>query len=72
MSFRQMVKHIIIGNLRRIFCNKNNIEQNRLNICLKCEDKGYIKGFGDYCTHCGCPIKSKIMVKNELCFKNKW
>lgn len=75
MSFRQMVKklyYIIKGNLKRIFNLYNEESTIRYITCMSCSDKNNIPIFGDYCTHCGCPIKSKITVKEERCPKNLW
>lgn len=67
------IKNIIIGNWKRISCQKLTEEgQRRLNICLQCEDKIKISKKEYICKHCGCPIKSKNFVLEEKCLLNKW
>lgn len=69
MSFRKMV-NIVKGTINNLLNRFDNESSRRLNICLQCENLGHIKGFGYYCKNCGCIIKSKITVKDEIC--NKW
>ena len=45
-------------------------EKIRLNICSSCNDTINI-GKEKICSHCGCPIKSKVRVKEEQCKLNK-
>lgn len=49
------------------------VQTQRLNTCLPCEYIKYIPIVGiAQCSACGCPIASKIRVKNTSCPKGKW
>lgn len=64
--------NILLGTFRNIFKIRPKYYDARLKICDECEHKKKIKGFGEYCDVCGCIIKSKISVKSEKCYLNKW
>lgn len=75
MSAKQMViklRNILIGNFKNIFKIRPEYYKERYKICDKCDHKKRVKGFGEYCDVCGCIIKSKISVKSEKCYLNKW
>lgn len=65
------IGHIIIGTFRNIFNIKKDYDKKRYEICKQCEfiDSSVL---GEYCSKCGCLIKSKIKVKNEKCILEKW
>lgn len=46
-------------------------EKIRLDICSSCT-KTICLGKEKICSQCGCPIKSKVRVKEEKCNLNKW
>lgn len=73
MFKRALIKiwHIIQGNIYNIFNRKKDLYLNRSKICLKCEMK---KSFSkiDYCSVCGCPIKTLTRVSSEKCHLKKW
>jgi len=64
------IKNIIEGWYRRLFKPLNEHEKRRLQICETCDDKTKI-GKGYVCNHCGCFIKAKVRVANEVCPLNK-
>lgn len=66
------IKNIIEGWYRRLFKPLDEHEKRRLLICESCTDKIKITRREYVCSHCGCPIKSKIRAKNEVCVLNKW
>lgn len=68
--FKKLI-NIIIGTFRNVFKIKTNYETNRYEICKQCThiDESVL---GEYCSKCGCLIKSKIKVKNEKCLMKKW
>lgn len=68
--FRKLL-NIIIGTFKNIFKIKTNYESVRYEICKQCSDKDS-SILGEYCSKCGCLIKSKIKVKNEKCLMGKW
>lgn len=65
------IRNIIIGTFRNIFNIEKDYAQRRYEICKQCEfiDSSIL---GEYCSKCGCLIKSKIKVKNEKCLMKKW
>jgi hypothetical protein len=48
----------------------NDLVQKRVKICKVCPElsTGVIK----VCSACGCPIKSKILIKKSTCPLKKW
>lgn len=64
--------NILEGNIKRLLRIKPSYYQTRYDICMKCKDVDYVFGFGSYCKHCGCPIKSKTRSKSEKCLMGKW
>lgn len=66
------IKNIIEGWYRRWFKPLDEHEKRRLQICEACENKIRLYGNEYVCRSCGCPIKSKIRSKNEVCALNKW
>lgn len=72
MSLWKMVSHIFIGNFKRLFKIYDKESIRRYKICKRCEHRKYMKHYGYYCDECGCPIRSKITVKDERCFNDKW
>jgi uncharacterized Fe-S cluster-containing protein len=42
----------------------------RVHTCSSCEFLK--KGFIHRCSACGCPIKTKVMLKSSECPKSKW
>lgn len=48
-------------------------QKERLTICLSCEFLGMTPVIPvAKCNECGCPIRSKIALKNNTCPKGKW
>ena len=75
MSCRKMVikvKHIILGTLYNIFNVNWKLANSRLRICKICSKHKKIKGLGYICTECGCILKSKATIEDEVCKLNKW
>ena len=64
--------NIIEGWYRRLFKPLNEHEQHRLTICNNCEQRQKLIGNEYVCSICGCPIKSKVRSKHEVCGLNKW
>lgn len=71
MSIRKVV-NIIIGTINNIFGRNKDISSKRLDICNECENRRYIFKLGYVCNKCGCILKSKTTVENEVCPINKW
>lgn len=71
MCCRKMV-NIIKGTFRNIFNITTSSSLKRLSICAKCKHRKHLWGFGHYCELCGCIIKSKITVEEEVCPIKKW
>ena len=40
--------------------------------CKGCSNKETIETIGEICGICGCPLQSKLRVKDEKCDLNKW
>lgn len=66
------IKHIIIGTYNNIFNKQQELSKSRLLKCILCKDKVYIFGLGFICKHCGCVLKSKTTVEDEICPIGKW
>lgn len=64
--------NILLGTFRNVFKIRPEYYYSRYKICKQCKNKKYLKGFGEYCDLCGCIIKSKVSVKSEHCYDNKW
>ena len=63
--------NIIKGTYYNIFNKKQDLADERLHICNKCDLK--VKSpVGDICDHCGCILDSKTRVEDEHCELNKW
>ena len=74
MYVRKMVKqitNIITGWYRRLSGKKYDFSENRLKICMKCSYKEEFLG-EEYCSCCGCPIRSKVLVEDEICLDGRW
>lgn len=64
--------NILEGWYRRLFKPLNEHEKRRLLICEACDNKIKLYGHEYVCKTCGCPIKSKVRAKDEVCPLNKW
>lgn len=65
--------HIIISNLYyRPFKKHEWLFVQRKKICDGCPNKKNIPVLGEICDLCGCPLESKLRVKDEKCLINKW
>jgi hypothetical protein len=62
---------IIKGNLFRLFKRNNLLYKHRYIICIQCPNLEKTK-IGEVCGLCGCPLKSKLRVKDEKCEINRW
>jgi hypothetical protein len=65
------IKNIIEGWYKRLFKPLNEHEKHRLLICEQCDNKIKLYKCEYVCKACGCPIKSKIRSKSEVCALNK-
>lgn len=63
--------HIIVGWFNRIFSKNQDLYDQRIIICKECKYKKRLLG-EEYCSLCGCPLKSKLVVKDEFCYDNRW
>ena len=65
------IKNIIIGWFRYIFKPQTKMAKERLTICRQCPHIG--KTFGkEICTLCGCVLKAKVEVQDEICYDGRW
>ena len=62
---------IVIGNFRHLFGITPDYYQQRYKICKKCSNLERTP-IGEICGLCGCPLKSKLRVKDEKCLMNKF
>lgn len=62
---------IIKGNLLRFFKRNTSLQKDRYKICKTCIDLENTK-IGEVCGICGCPLESKLRVKDEKCENNRW
>lgn len=73
MNAFKKLKHILISNLYyRPFKRHEWLYLKRKAICNSCKEKKEHPIIGEYCGLCGCPLKSKLRVKDEQCKINKW
>jgi len=70
--FSSELVNIVKGNFNRLFRRKQYLFDSRYEICKQCSSKEDIKGLGEICKECGCPLQSKLRVKDEHCYLNKW
>ena len=63
--------NIVIGWFRRIFNINSELSRKRLETCRKCPHKTMFLG-DEYCSLCGCAIKSKVRVEDEICYDGRW
>ena len=67
-----MIKNILKGWYYKIFKKHNDLYQQRISICQKCNKREEIvKGF-TICSLCGCELSAKCRVKDEHCLNGKW
>lgn len=71
-KFFNWVKRVFTGWYNRFTGKNMELGKQRLEICMKCEDKLRLLGDEYICSHCGCPLKSKTLVNEEKCSLNKW
>jgi len=64
--------HILKGNFNRIFSKEQKLYDSRFKICSNCSHRERISSIGEICGICGCPLESKLRVKDEKCDLNKW
>lgn len=66
------IKRIIIGWYNTIFHKNLEQTQERLKICMECDNKIKI-GKRDYiCSKCGCVLRAKCASPEEKCLIGKW
>lgn len=78
--FKLWIKHIfsfeiiniLKGNYNRIFNKEIKLYNKRYKQCKGCSNKETIETIGEICGICGCPLQSKLRVKDEKCDLNKW
>lgn len=70
--FSKDIFNILKGNYYRLFNKHEWLYLSRYKQCKKCAYKVQIKGIGEICYICGCPLKSKLRVPNEHCDINMW
>ena len=64
--------NIIKGNFNRLFGLNDLLYIHRYyKHCYKCKEKEN-SPIGEICGICGCPLESKLRVKNEKCEINKF
>lgn len=66
------IKHIFTGTLNNLLNKNNAIAFPRLQICNKCNQRKYIFKMGHICKQCGCVLKSKATIEDEVCPLGKW
>ena len=64
--------NILKGNYNRIFNKETKLYNKRYKQCKGCPNKETIETIGEICGICGCPLQSKLRVKDEKCDLNKW
>lgn len=62
---------IFKGNWFRITNQKKSLYNKRYEICRNCPEIENTP-IGEVCGICGCPLKSKLRVKEEMCELDKW
>ena len=69
-----MVKiwHIIKGTVMNLLGIMPGYGRYRMDICRSCRNIRHGRVIGDYCSKCGCVLKSKVAVINESCPDEKW
>lgn len=70
--FSAELLHILKGNYNRVFKKEQWLFDTRYRICSSCENRESVKPIGEICGICGCPLQSKLRVKDEKCDLNKW
>lgn len=70
--FSSELLHIIKGNYNRLLHKKQSLFSSRYAICSKCSNRETYPPIGEMCGICGCPLQSKLRVKDETCALNKW
>jgi len=70
--FSAELLHILKGNFNRLFSKEQRLYDSRYRICSSCSNREYISPIGEICGICGCPLQSKLRVKDEICNLNKW
>lgn len=63
--------NIIKGNWFRLTDKNDTLYYNRYKACMHCNEKEKTP-IGIVCGLCGCPLNSKLRVKEETCELNKW
>ena len=71
-KFLIKLKSIILGTYFNIRNKHNNLANERLPICEKCDKRISLSQNIHLCDECGCVLESKVRVKIETCPLNKW
>ena len=66
------IKNIVKGWYFRCLGKNKELFDERFKHCNKCSSLIYITKREAICKECGCPIKSKLVVKDEYCLLKKW
>lgn len=70
--FSAEVFRIISGNFNRLFKRNQSLYHKRYKACSTCPKREKIRGIGEICGICGCPLKSKLVTVDEHCDLAKW
>lgn len=65
------IQHIFVGWFNRIFKRNRYLYNKRIQICNTCKYKERFLT-EEYCSLCGCPLKSKLVVTDEVCYDKRW
>lgn len=79
----EKLQEIVRGNFYRLIGKNSDLYQRRYSHCGTCpfnsknkkdlSDLEWLWSFlGDFCTKCGCPLKSKLVEPNTECPLLKW
>ena len=63
---------ILKGWYYKLFNKNEELANQRIAICNKCNHRTHIDMIGDICADCGCIIAAKARVKDEHCELNNW
>lgn len=70
--FSKHIVSVIKGNWMRLTGGNTRLYHIRRRSCMSCTERESVKGVGEICGICGCPLKSKLRVEDEKCGLNKW
>lgn len=65
------IRNIIVGWFRRFFKPTPEWAKQRKEICCKCPHMILFIG-EQTCGKCYCPINSKVLVEDEICYDGRW